>query len=167
MVRPALIASLALVSLPALAQQPAVMQDWSSAEMKAEFAELQIERVAEGKLTQGPDKGSPAVAGQIAGAVVRAVGRDCTEKAGVARCGSADFMCDIRFKNPADADKAMGLLAFDAVAAVRVDPATIRLHRNVLLSGGVTRDNLRGNALLFITTLFDAQNKLRDAKLAD
>lgn len=152
------------LAAPATAQTPAVMQDWSTKEMAGTLSDLQVERIAEGRDTR--DGVVPFVQGRIGGAIVRVAGSDCHGSPAL-RCGSADFMSDFTFASPADADKAMTVLAYDVLAVLRIEPTRVRLHRNVLLSGGVTRDNLRGNAMLFVTTLFDAQNKLREAKLMD
>ena len=65
----------------------------------------------------------------------------------------------------AKADRAMGLLVYPQAAAMRAGPTTVRLHRHLLMEGGITDDNLRANVMLFIQTVFDAQNKLEEAKL--
>ncbi|MBI1362134.1 MAG: hypothetical protein GC155_17800 [Alphaproteobacteria bacterium] len=154
--------ALACLSMTAFARPAAaqtVVRDWGAADMAHIFEELQIDKVAQGK-----QQGIPVVSGKTAGVYIVAVGDDCTEDA-TPRCGALNLVWDLDLSNSAMTDKAMNLLVYPAAAAVRSKPASLRLHRHVLLAGGVTDDNLRANVMLFIQTVFDAQNRLDEAKI--
>ncbi len=147
----------ASLALPAAAQT--VVHDWGAADMAHIFEELQIDKVA-----QGQRQGTPVVSGKTAGVYIVAMGDDCKEGLNP-RCGAVDLIWDLDLSNSAMTDKAMNLLVYPAAAAVRAKPTALRLHRHVLLAGGVTDDNLRANVMLFIQTVFDAQNRLDEARI--
>lgn len=137
-----------------------IVHDWGARDMALIFSELQIDRV-----TQATRKdGAPVVSGKTAGVLIGAVGDSCKEGANT-RCGSVDFVCDLSLADADKADKAMALLVYPQAGVLRAGPTAVRLHRHVLLEGGVTEDNLRANVMLFVQTVFDAQNRLQEAKL--
>jgi hypothetical protein len=164
MIRAPILAGIVMAALalaaPLSASAQTVVHDWGASDMVQIFKDLQIDKVAPSALKDG----TPVVAGKTAGVLIGAVGGNCKEGAN-ARCGAVDFVCDLAFTDAAKADKAMGLLVYPQAAALRAGPTAIRLHRHVLLEGGVSDDNLRANVMLFVQTVFDAQNKLQDAKL--
>jgi hypothetical protein len=164
MIRAPILAGIVMAALalaaPLSASAQTVVHDWGASDMVQIFKDLQIDKVAPSALKDG----TPVVAGKTAGVLIGAVGGNCKEGAN-ARCGAVDFVCDLAFTDAAKADKAMGLLVYPQAAALRAGPMAIRLHRHVLLEGGVSDDNLRANVMLFVQTVFDAQNKLQDAKL--
>jgi hypothetical protein len=148
------------MAVPLSASAQAVVHDWGAKDMAQIFSELQIDKVAQSARKDG----TPVVSGKTAGVLIGAVGDSCKEGAN-ARCGAVDFVCDLAFADAAKADKAMDLLVYPQAAALRAGPTAIRLHRHVLLEGGVSADNLRANVMLFVQTVFDAQNKIEAAKL--
>ena len=158
------IATLVLMLTTPLAAPAAIGQtvvhDWGAKEMVQIFKDLQIDKVAPSALKDG----TPVIAGKTAGVAIGAMGDNCKDGPN-ARCGAVDFVCDLSFADVAKADKAMALLVYRQAAALRAGPTSIRLHRHVLLEGGVSEDNLRANVMLFVQTVFDAQNKLEEAKL--
>jgi hypothetical protein len=149
----------ALLAAP-FASAQTVVHDWGAKDMAAIFTELQIDKVAQSARKDG----TPVVSGKTAGVLIGAIGDSCKEGAN-ARCGAVDFVCDLAFTDAAKADKAMGVLVYPQAAALRASPTIIRLHRHVLMEGGVSDDNLRANVMLFVQTIFDAQNKLEEARL--
>lgn len=154
----ALILAATLAAPAAMAQ--ALVHDWGARDMVQIFKDLQIDKVTPSALKDG----TPVVAGKTAGVLIGAMGASCKEGAN-ARCGAVDFVCDLAFADAAKTDKAMGLLVYPQATAMRAGPTAIRLHRHVLLEGGVSDDNLRANVMLFVQTVFDAQNRLEEAKL--
>jgi hypothetical protein len=163
-IRASIVGSIAIASLmlasPLSASAQTVVHDWGAKDMAGIFTELQIDKVAQSARKDG----TPVVSGRTAGVLIGAVGDSCKDGPN-ARCGAVDFVCDLAFADAAKADKAMGLLVYPQAAALRAAPTTVRLHRHVLLEGGVSADNLRANVMLFVQTVFDAQNKLEEAKL--
>jgi hypothetical protein len=149
-----------VLAAPLSASAQTVVHDWGAKDMAEIFTELQIDKVAQSARKDG----TPVVSGKTAGVLIGAVGDSCKEGPN-ARCGSVDFVCDLAFADPGKADKAMDLLVYPQAAALRASPTAIRLHRHVLLEGGVSADNLRANVMLFVQTVFDAQNKIEAAKL--
>ena len=148
----------ALIAPSAIGQT--LVHDWGAKDMVQIFKDLQIDKVTASALKDG----TPAVAGKTAGVLIGAMGGNCKDGPN-ARCGAVDFVCDLAFADAAKADKAMALLVYPQAAALRAGPTAIRLHRHVLLEGGVSDDNLRANVMLFVQAVFDAQNKLEEAKL--
>jgi hypothetical protein len=160
MIRAGIAALAFALGLPLSASAQAVVHDWGAKDMAQIFTELQIDKVAQAARKDG----TPVVSGKTAGVLIGAVGDNCREGPN-ARCGAVDFVCDLAFADPAKADKAMDVLVYPQAAALRASPTAIRLHRHVLLEGGISADNLRANVMLFVQTVFDAQNKLEAAKL--
>ena len=163
MIRSALATFVLMLSAPFCAPAAigqTVVHDWGAKDMVQIFKDLQIDKVTPSALKDQ----TPIVAGKTAGVAIGAMGGNCKEGPN-ARCGAVDFVCDLSFADATKADKAMALLIYPQAAAVRTSPTAIRLHRHVLLEGGVSDDNLRANVMLFVQTVFDAQNKLEVAKL--
>jgi len=152
------ITALCLLACPvAGAETAVVLKDWSQADMRGVLHDLGAAPSREGGAGENPYF---AIAGFDFPFEVRSA--VCASVSGVIRCQGAEFSTVIAFGDADVAGRAARALSVAPVALTVTQEGGLRIARYIIFDSGITRDNLRSNAEVFISATRRAYRSLQD-----
>jgi hypothetical protein len=156
-------AACVLFGAGAQAQTPALMMDYSVAEMRAVLTEVGATINREDITTTG-DRYISAT--DASGLKFGVYAYECDSKEIAQRCRGADYVVSFSIK-PGKLAEALKIVSYAAVADYEVEDNGLQMSRYVIFDGGISRANLVTNTEVFLDLTNEGWDALDAAKLLD